>query len=145
MNNTKQKIYFILNLVVLLPLLLAMLSNLLIQITDYFKIQSLLIDGFRDFSLWHIDVILNFIFRNSGSMGLEGLYFEVMILILQAILSLLLIVLGYFSGLLRGRTLKIMVGLYLFCWLLYFASIPIENAMNDRRTDELRNEYMKFK
>ncbi len=139
--KNKQKFYFVLNLAVLLPLLLVTLARLLYTISDYFGAPSFWIEWLKDFSLWYVDVILYFVLRNAGPVELEGAGFPFLILIFQAILSLIIIVLGYFSRLLRGTAFKILLGIYVVCWLLFFISLPIQERTSDRIGGKIRNEY----
>jgi len=143
--KNKQKLYFVLNLLVLIPLFFVMFSQFLSATADYFRIQSVWIDWLLDSSIWYIDIILDLVFQNSNSRGgLEAAGFSVVIVFFQAIASLGLIIYGYFSRLLRGTAFKIMLGIYVVCWLLFLISIPIQERTRDRILDKIRYEYLDY-
>ena len=66
-------------------------------------------------------------------------------MIVQTILSLILIVSGYFSGLLRGTAFKIIAGIFVVGLILVLISIPIQQRLYNRYEVELIEELNKQK
>src|SRR3989338_8235605 len=134
--KNKQRLYFALNLVVLMPIFIIVLLRLLTIISGYLMIESQWLGQLTDISYWYLEIII----PENSPLGLEFVY-----MIVQTILSLILIVSGYFSGLLRGTAFKIIAGIFVVGLILVLISIPIQQRLYNRYEVELIEELNKQK
>ena len=134
--KNKQRLYFALNLVVLMPIFIIVLLRLLTIISIYLRIESQWLGQLTDISYWYLEIII----PENSPLGMEFVY-----MIAQVLLSLLLIIAGYFSGLLRGTAFKTMLGIFVGGLILVLISIPIQQRLNDRDKVKLIEEFNKQK